>query len=112
MDRIYGLTVSKLNESIVNSQRVLIAQGVLTNSYGVRGEWQLNIDLSAGIVGIHIDSTQGLLQTFHPPDSSLVVLGEIDRCRLNEIRKKDFSINTQGTAAPQAAGSSEENLRR
>lgn len=83
-DRIYGMTVLDVRETADSGRPTMAASGVMTNSYGVRGEWQLDIDLSTNIVGLRVDSTEAVVQSFHPPDSGLVVLGETDRCRINQ----------------------------
>jgi len=83
-DRIYGLTVLTVSEATDSGRPTLAASGVLTNSYGVRGEWRLDVDLATNIVGLRVDSTEAVVQSFHPPSTSLVVLGETDRCRISQ----------------------------
>lgn len=83
-DRLYGMTVLDVSEAAASGRPTLAASGVMTNSYGVRGEWRLDIDLATSIARLRVDSTEAVVQSFHPPDSGLVVLGETDRCRINQ----------------------------
>ena len=80
-DRIYGLTVSDSFETVFPGRRVQFFSGVLTNAYGVRGQWRINIGEPPLSINGEFDTTESRIEIAQSA-SGLIVLGEIGRCRL------------------------------